>query len=95
MIHMRAISDLARPQLAKGVRLQIDSITGKSVLLYPEGILELNETAHDILSRCDGRSVAEIVQALAEQYEADADALAADVRETLADVHQRKLIELV
>src|SRR3954469_1555005 len=93
MIHMRAISDLARPQLAKEVRLQIDSITGKSVLLYPEGILELNETAHDILSRCDGRSVAEIVQGLAEQYEADADALAADVRETLADVHQRKLIE--
>jgi pyrroloquinoline quinone biosynthesis protein D len=95
MIHMRAISDLARPQLAKEVRLQIDSITGKSVLLYPEGILELNETAHDILSRCDGRSVAEIVQGLAEQYEADADALAADVRETLADVHQRKLIELI
>ena len=95
MIHMRTISDLARPQLAKGVRLQIDSITGKSVLLYPEGILELNETAHDILSRCDGRSVAAIVQGLAEQYEADADALAADVRETLADVHQRKLIELI
>jgi pyrroloquinoline quinone biosynthesis protein D len=89
---MTAISDLARPQLTKGARLQIDSITGKSVLLYPEGILELNETAHDILSRCDGRSVAEIVQALAEQYEVDADTLAADVRETLTDVHQRKLI---
>ena len=95
MTHMRTFSDLARPQLAKGVRLQMDSITGKSVLLYPEGILELNETAHHILSRCDGRSVAEIVQGLAEQYEADADALAADVRETLADVHQRKLIELI
>jgi len=92
---MTAISDLARPQLAKGVRLQIDPITGKSVLLYPEGILELNETAHDILSSCDGRSVAEIVQGLAEQYEADADALAPDVRETLAEVHQRKLIELI
>src|SRR2546423_3798676 len=95
LINMTAISDLARPQLAKGVRLQIDSITGKSVLLYPEGILELNETAHDILSRCDGRSVAEIVQGLAEQYEADADALAPDVRETLAEGHQRKLIELI
>jgi pyrroloquinoline quinone biosynthesis protein D len=92
---MTAISDLARPQLAKGVRLQTDSIRGKSVLLYPEGIFELNETAHDILSCCDGRSVAEIVQALAGQYDVDAGALAADVRETLADVHQRKLIELI
>jgi len=38
---MRAkpISDLARPSLAKGVRLQIDSATNKNVLLYPEGIV--------------------------------------------------------
>ena len=94
MINMNAISDSARPQLAKGVRLQIDSITGKCVLLYPEGILELNETANDILSRCDGRSVAEIVHELAEQYDVDANALSADVVETLTNVHQRKLIEL-
>src|SRR3954447_19337053 len=33
------ISDLARPSLAQGVRLQIDSTTGKNVLLYPEGIV--------------------------------------------------------
>jgi pyrroloquinoline quinone biosynthesis protein D len=90
---MTAISDSGRPQLARGVRLQIDSVTGKSVLLYPEGIVELNETAHDILSRCDGRSLAEIVQRLAEEYDADLAALAADVRETLADLQQRKLIE--
>jgi pyrroloquinoline quinone biosynthesis protein D len=91
---MTAISDSARPQLAKGVRLEIDSATGKSVLLYPEGIVELNETAHEILSRCDGRPVAEIVQGLAEEYDADADALASDVRDTLSDLHRRKLIEL-
>ena len=86
-------SDLARPSLAKGVRLQIDSTTGKSVLLYPEGIVELNETAHDILSRCDGRTLGEIVQALAEEYEADRVAIAADVHEAFADLQRRKLIE--
>ena len=93
---MRAttISDSARPSLAKGVRLEIDSTTQKSVLLYPEGIVELNETAHEILSRCDGRTVGEIVHALAEEYEADTAALAADVRETVTDLQQRKLIEL-
>ena len=89
-----AISDLARPTLAKSVRLQTDSATGKNVLLYPEGIVELNDTAHEILSRCDGRTLGEIVQALAEEYEADAAALAADVRETVTDLQQRKLIEL-
>ena len=88
------ISDAVRPRLAKGVRLQADSTTDKSVLLYPEGIIELNETAHEILSRCDGRMLSEIVHALAEEYETDPAALAADVRDTLADLHQRKLIQL-
>ena len=87
------ISDLARPNLVKGVRLQSDSTTGKNVLLYPEGIVELNETAHEILSRCDGRTLGEIVQALAEEYDADRVAIAVDIHETLADLQRRKLIE--
>ena len=91
---MAQISDTARPRLAKGVRLQIDSATGKSVLLLPEGVVELNETAHEILVRCDGCTLGEIVQALAEEYDTDMAALATDVRETLADLQQRKLIEL-
>ena len=90
---MAQISDAARPRLAKGVRLQIDSATGKSVLLFPEGVVELNESAHEILVRCDGRTLSEIVQALAEDYDADQAALATDVRETLADLQQRRLIE--
>ena len=91
---MPEIADAAQPRLAKGVRLQSDSTTGKSVLLFPEGVVELNETAHEILTRCDGRTVSEIVQVLAEEYDADLAALASDVRETLADLQQRKLIEL-
>ena len=88
------MSDSAQPRIAKGVRLQVDSATGKTVLLFPEGIVELNETAREILSRCDGRTLNEIVRDLAEEYDADVAALAADVRETLADIHERRLIEL-
>ena len=88
------IAGSAQPRLARGVRLQTDSKTGNSVLLFPEGVLELNETAQEIVTRCDGRTVAEIVQALAEEYDADPQMLGADVRETLADLQQRKLIEL-
>ena len=92
-MHATTISDLARPSLSKGVRLETDSITHKSVLLYPEGIVELNETAHEILSRCDGRTLSEIISELAEEYEADSSALPADVRDTLSDLQRRKLIE--
>jgi len=91
---MAEISNSALPRLAKGVRLQSDPTTGKSVLLCPEGIIELNETAHEIVSRCDGRTLAEIVHVLAEEYDADPAALAVDVRETLGDLQRRKLIEL-
>lgn len=85
--------DLSRPKLAKGVRLQADSKTGKTILLYPEGIVELNETAHEILSRCDGRTMDEIVCELAIEYEVDSNELAADVRDTLSDLQRRKLID--
>ncbi len=89
-----ALASSAQPRLARGVRLQTDSKTGNSVLLFPEGVLELNETAQEILNRCDGRTVSEIIQALAEEYDVDPKMLAADVEETLADLKRRKLIEL-
>ena len=88
------IAGSAQPTLARGVRLQTDSKTGNSVLLFPEGVLELNETAQQILARCDGRTVSEIIRALAEEYDVDSQMLSADVGETLADLQRRKLIEL-
>jgi pyrroloquinoline quinone biosynthesis protein D len=91
---MEEMADDARPRLARGVRLQIDGTTGKSVLLFPEGIVELNETAQEILTRCDGRTLSSIAGALAEEYEIDLATLAADVREIVADLQRRKLVEL-
>ena len=94
MLMPAQIADDARPRLARGVRLQIDSATGKSVLLFPEGIVELNETAQEILTRCDGRPLSDIACALAKEYEADLATLAVDVREILADLQRRKLVEI-
>jgi pyrroloquinoline quinone biosynthesis protein D len=88
------IAGSAQPALACGVRLQTDPKTGNSVLLFPEGVLELNETAQEILIRCDGRTVSEIIQTLADEYDIDSQMLAADVGETLSDLQRRKLIEL-
>jgi pyrroloquinoline quinone biosynthesis protein D len=90
----KAIADHMRPRLARGVRLQTDGATEKTVLLFPEGILELNETAGEILIRCDGRTVGDILLALAEEYDVDRETLTADVSETLLDLESRKLVEL-
>ena len=92
---MAEVTDDARPRLARGVRLQIDRTTGNSVLLFPEGILELNETAQEILMRCDGRTLSGISRALAQEYEIDLATLAADVRKTVTDLRRRKLLDLL
>ena len=92
-MHTQIPSD-ARPRLSHGVRLQIDCTTGKGVLLFPEGILELNDTAQEILTRCDGRTIGGIAAELAQEYDVDLATIDQDIRETLADLQQRRLLEL-
>ena len=94
MIMPTQIADDARPRLARGVRLQVDGTTGHGVLLFPEGILELNDTAREILTRCDGRTLSDIARSLAGEYDVDLTTITADVRETLADLQRRKLLDL-
>ena len=84
-----------RPALAPRVRLETDLITGDPVLLFPEGILILNESAREIVTRCDGvRTVREIAALLAQEYEATAEELRSDVEECIRDLRRRQLIVL-
>ena len=90
---MNAINRQHRANLAPGVRWQTDRTTGEAVLLYPEGILILNETAREVVARCDGKAtLAEIVAALAAEYESSTAELENDVAECLEDLHRKKLI---
>jgi coenzyme PQQ biosynthesis protein PqqD len=90
---MPSFDEQNRPGLARGVRLQSDVKTGEPVLLYPEGVLYLSETAYDIVSRCNGeQTISSIVSALAQEYELEEQALRQDVLDCLKDLHQRKLV---
>jgi hypothetical protein len=42
---MAALSLTDRPQLRRGVRAGTDPLSGETVLLFPEGVLMMNETA--------------------------------------------------
>jgi pyrroloquinoline quinone biosynthesis protein D len=58
-----------RPTLARRARLQTDRVTGKPILLFPEGVLVLNRTAVAIAELCDGlRTIDEISGALTERF---------------------------
>ena len=83
----------SRPKLARGVRLQVDRQTGEPMLLFPEGVLFLSGSANDIVTRCTGEeTVADIIAALAEEYEAERETLRQDILECLNDLYQRKLL---
>lgn len=55
----------SRPHIGNGFRFQWEPAQGCHVLLYPEGMVKLNQSAGEILRRCDGdKDVAAIVAEL-------------------------------
>ena len=46
----------SRPRLGHGFRFQWEPAQNCHVLLYPEGMLKLNQSAGEILARCDGQT---------------------------------------
>ena len=90
---MSDIADIAKPQLADKARLKWDAVRNKHLLLFPEGVLVLNNTAHDVLALCDGqRDLAEIIKTLRERYKADA--IDGDVKEILGRLLEKNLIKI-
>jgi len=90
---MSPLDEQCHPGLARGVRLRNDPITGAPILLFPEGVLPLDDTTHDILRRCTGQVTLEsIILSLAEEYEVDQGTLRQDVCECLAQLRQQMLI---
>jgi len=87
------MDEQSRPALARGVRLRNDPITGEPLLLFPEGVLPLEATTHDILSRCTGEATLEsIILSLAAEYEVDTATVRRDTCECLEQLRQRMLI---
>lgn len=95
---MSAESMLAgvRPKLSARARLQTDKISGKPVLLYPEGVLMLNPTGHAIVSLCTGQTTLEqIVANLAERYKVTPQEISSQVTDYLNRLRSRNLLEIL
>ena len=79
------------PRIGAGFRLQWEPAQNCHVLLYPEGMVKLNGSAGEILSRCDGqRSLAEIVALLEAEFATTG--LADDVLGFVAIAQQQRWI---
>lgn len=79
--------------IAPGYRLQWEAAQQRYVLLYPEGMVQLNGPAGEILRRCDGATDVEAIVANLQQRFPEVD-LAADVREFLEGAYERGWIRI-
>ena len=80
------------PAIWRLARLEFDKVRQQRVLLYPEGVVLLNDTGGAILDLCNGqRSIAEIAAVLGERYHCD---VTADVIEYLSQLVERDLVRV-
>ncbi|HJV27386.1 MAG TPA: pyrroloquinoline quinone biosynthesis peptide chaperone PqqD [Aromatoleum sp.] len=83
----------ACPRVSRRFRLQWEEAQNAWVLLYPEGMVKLNQSAGEILRRCDGeRMVSTIVADLEQAF--GASGLADDVANFLAMARTQQWIEI-
>jgi pyrroloquinoline quinone biosynthesis protein D len=82
------------PVIRRGFRLQFEPAQGCHVLLYPEGMIKLNESAGEILKQVDGqRSVATIIAELQSRFP-EVQGLDEDILAFLEVAHAQFWIEL-
>lgn len=87
------LATASRPRLAPGVRLKFDAARQSWTLLAPERVLMLDETACEIIKRCDGiADVAAMVEDLAQAYSADRAEIEGDVQALLADLVEKRIL---
>jgi pyrroloquinoline quinone biosynthesis protein D len=85
---------LGVPAIRRGFRLQFEPAQGCHVLLYPEGMIKLNESAGEILKLVDGRrSVATIIAELQSRFP-EVPGLDEDILAFLEVAHAQFWIEL-
>ena len=88
------MDDHLAPRLAARAKLQKDPATGGWVLLFPEGLLKLNESAAAILGLCDGeRNLPQLLEKMSIRFKTPVPQLEGDVRDLLQRLESKGLIE--
>lgn len=91
---MTPLSPMERPKLSARARLQMDKVTGRPILLYPEGVLVLNSTGQAIMDLCNGETtLQEIIARLAAKYQAPPEEISKDVMGYLDRLRSINLLE--
>ncbi len=81
---------IRRPVLSTGTRYRWDKLRDQHQLVFPEGMIVLNETSTAIVRLCDGRSADDLIATLKDTYPGSEPA--DDVHEFLRELADRGLL---
>ena len=81
---------LRQPRLVAFARYRWDKVREQHQIVYPEGVLVLNETGAQTVKLLDGRPIEELIDELTKRFD-DAD-VGPDVREFLAGLFDHGLL---
>jgi|SRR4051794_33293968 pyrroloquinoline quinone biosynthesis protein D len=88
-----SITEASRPVLPRHAKLKFDETRQRWVILAPERVLAPDDIAVEILQLCDGaRSVADMIDQLAEKYAAPREAIGTDVIAMLQDLADKAFL---
>jgi len=81
------------PKLPRHAKLRFDKPRDKWIILAPERVFELDDIAHEVISLCDGeRSLAQVVDTLAEKFKDPRDVIAKDATAMLQDLADKGFV---
>lgn len=84
----------SRPALPRHIKLRHDAGRDRWVILAPERILTPDQIAVEVLQLCDGkRTINDIAERLAVDYNAPVDAIAGDIVSLLQDMADKGYIK--
>ena len=87
---MEPARPVTHPVLARFARYRWDKIREQHQVVYPEGVLVLNESSAEILDLMDGRSEDDLVEALVEKF--GSEEIRDDVQEFLKTLFLKGLL---
>jgi pyrroloquinoline quinone biosynthesis protein D len=87
-----ALQDDRRPRFAPHVRMTFDARRGRWVVQAPERLLMPDEIATEVLQRCDGRSIKEIIDGLVQAFDAPREEIAKDVVVLIGNLQRRGIL---
>jgi pyrroloquinoline quinone biosynthesis protein D len=82
-----------RLAMPRHVKLRHDAGRGRWIILAPERVFNPDDTAVEVLKRCDGqRSVSDIAEALSQDYQAPLEVVLNDILEMLQDLADKGVL---